>query len=342
MNRRGARTARAGKPGVQAGTLTRRCSSSSRRNVGTHRFLVGRQRLRDRSHRDQRLAAGGEMDEQRRKQIGTANVDEVGNVARDQCCKIVIEPRFPAASERVIAAGNPPVAMRCACAALPTSRDCTYGAPAPSQISSSHRGTALRAISACVNGRSGTRSTRPASESPMRGASSRLADPLTRKRPAVGSSSTAIFSVEHQLGHTLKLVDERPLAERRREALRIVDRATASVRVVERHDPHSPLRGELRTERRLARLPWTFDSHDARVRERLDDTCRRMPVDLLRGQSTTIVADNPEYDYGQSGIRLEAIRNCPRKGSIAAQLQRRRNRHAPCSTRMIQWTLRRI
>jgi hypothetical protein len=36
-----------------------------------------------------------------------------------------------------------------------------------------------------------------------------------------------------------------------------------------------------------------------------------MPGDLLRGQSTAIVADNPEYDYGQSGIRLGTVRNYP-------------------------------
>ena len=134
------------------------------------------------------------------------------------------------------------------------------------QVSSAFRNPpGRRSFSDSVSGCSCTISIRPASDSVTAGVRSRLAEPVSRKRPGRRSRSTACLIDGKESRRTLNLVHGRSLRQAGHETRRILGGGPVVARLVEAYD-RTPGR-QLPRQRGLAALPRTEKAYDGRIRQ---------------------------------------------------------------------------
>ncbi len=131
---------------------------------------------------------------------GVADPRDVLHVALQQCAQVLAMPGAGAGGGRRTASGKPPATMRSASTSGAHGVDNVIAGRSRPARSAPRNRPGARACSAAVSGCSCTTSIRPASESPSPRRRSRLAEPVSTKRPGLLSRSTASLSVRSSSG----------------------------------------------------------------------------------------------------------------------------------------------
>ena len=182
-------------------------------DVGARRLLVDGERLCDGSHCGHRSRSGGQVAQEHGEQIRSADVDEVGHVARDECGEVVLQPR-PAPVRRANGERREATRRDALSVRRPTDAgrlERRRGVPLPESVEPCrHAGAGELGL--------GERAQRHSLHSPRQRVSDARREQEVRRAGDEESSGAGVavdlgLECQHELRRALKLVDEGAIAE---------------------------------------------------------------------------------------------------------------------------------